>query len=185
VAIALESRFEIRYILNMQNIARSTLTENQRRFIDDLAATLSVWSLSNNAARLYGYLQIRNDPASLDDIARDLEISRSYAFTAAKQLELYGNARRLSERGSKRVRFIAGEDPGIPLRRQTAALGQMSALIAASTAGVCDGIAAQRLTRLGRFHHDLQAAMEQVIQPACPTGDDANDRISGAVETSA
>jgi DNA-binding MarR family transcriptional regulator len=165
LAVTLDSRFDMCYILYMQNIASSTLSEGQRRFIDDLAATLGVWSMSNNAARLYGYLQIRNEPASLDDMARDLEISRSYAFTAAKQLEQAGNARRLGERGSKRVRFVAGDDPGLPLRRQTDALGRLAALITASKEDVCDGMAVERLARLARFHGDLKAAMEQVILP--------------------
>jgi DNA-binding MarR family transcriptional regulator len=165
VAIWLDSRFDILYILFMQNIASSRLTEPQRRFIGDLAATLGVWSMSFNAARLYGYLQICNEPVSLDDIAQDLEISRSHAFSAAKQLEQAGNARRLGERGSKRVRFVAGGDPGLPLRRQTEALGRLAALITTSREDVCDGPAAERLAHLAQFHRDLKAAMERVILP--------------------
>ncbi|HEX7858423.1 MAG TPA: hypothetical protein VF503_32470 [Sphingobium sp.] len=146
-------------------MSTSTLSAEQSRFIEDLAALLVTWTMPANAARLYGYLQLRCDPVTLDDIARDLEISRSYAFNAARILETHGNARRLTERGSKRVLFIAGEDPGAPLRHQTETLGKMSALIAAQKDTVSEGTANGRLTRLARFHHDLKQAMESVILP--------------------
>lgn len=149
----------------MQNMSNTTLSAAQRSFIDELAALLTYWSMPANAARLYGYLQIRNEPTSLDDIARDLEISKSNAFNAAKLLEAYGNARRIGERGTKRVLFVAGDDPGAPLRRQTEALGRMSALISAQKDGVATGLAQARLASLAQFHQDLRAAMEQVILP--------------------
>ena len=127
---------------------------------------LSVWSMPNNAARLYGYLQLRNDPASLDEITRDLEMSRSNAFNAAKLLEAHGNAKRLGERGSKRIRFVAGNDPGLPLRPQTEMLGRMAAFISSNRQDVAEGAAADRLDRLAQFHRKMSAAMEQVIRPA-------------------
>lgn len=126
---------------------------------------LSVWSMPNNAARLYGYLQLRNDPASLDEISRDLEMSRSNAFNAAKLLEAHGNAKRLGERGSKRIRFFAGDDPGLPLRPQVEMLRRMAAFISSSCQDVAEGAAADRLDRLAQFHSRMNAVMEQVILP--------------------
>lgn len=149
----------------MRNMSTTSLTDDQRAFIDDLAALLSVWAMPGNSARLYGYLQLRNAPASLDDIARDLEISKTNAFTAAKVLEDHGNARRLGERGTKRIYFIAGDDPGMPLRRQADAFGKMSALLEARKDAVTEGPAAQRIARLAAFHKGLQTAMDGVIRP--------------------
>ena len=153
------------YILNMQNNATSGLTQAQLQFVDEFATLLSVWNMPNNAARLYGYLQIREEPASMDEIARDLEMSRSNVFNAAKLLEQHGNARRVGERGSKRIRFVAGDDPGLPLRAQTEALGRTAALLAANCKTVAQGASAARLSRLARFHVELKAAMEKVIFP--------------------
>jgi len=149
----------------MENMSKTFLSDAQRRFIDDLASLLSAWSMPSNAARLYGYLQIASDPVSLDDIARDLEISKSNAWGAATILEQHGNARRLGERGSKRIYFVAGDDPGTPLRHQAKTLGMMSELIAASRSAVATGPACDRLERLSKFHRDLQTAMESVILP--------------------
>ena len=149
----------------MQNMSKTFLTPEQVRFIDDLALLLTAWQMPGNAARLYGYLQLQNEPASLDDIARDLEMSKSNAWGAAKVLESHGNARRLTERGTKRVLYVAGEDPGAPLRRQTETLGSMSELIGDQHQAVAQGTARSRLARLAAFHKALQQAMEQVVAP--------------------
>lgn len=137
----------------------------QARFIENLANLLTTWSLSPNAARLYGYLQIKNEPVSLDDIAIDLEISRSHAHTAARTLEAHGNARGLATRGSKRIVYVRGDDPATPLRPQASALGKMSELIAASASQVATGEAVSRLMQLGNFHAQLQRKMQEVIDP--------------------
>ena len=146
-------------------MASGRLSQQQIAFIDSLADLLGTWSLSVNAARLYGYLQIMNEPASLEDIARDLEISRSHAHSAAKVLEEAGNARGIPTRGSKLVRYVCGDDPGTPLRRQVATLGHMSELIASKSAEVSKGEATKRLVRLAKFHRKLQESMQAVIGP--------------------
>lgn len=146
-------------------MSSSHLTPAQIQFIDSLADLLGNWSLSAHAARLYGYLQIMNEPVSLDDIARDLEMSRSHAHTAARTLEAHGNAKAITTRGSKRIVYVCGEDPGTPLRRQVTTLGEMSMLISASASSITTGDAARRLARLSVFHKQLQQAMQSVIDP--------------------
>jgi hypothetical protein len=149
----------------MQNISKSVLTEEQRGFVDALAALLAGWNMPNNAARMYGYLQLRNTPATLDDIARDLDMSKSNVWAAARYLEYCADVRRLTERGSKRVSYSAGDDPGAPLRRQADLLGQMADLIADRKTAVSNGPAALRMGRLAAFHRELQGAMQAVIAP--------------------
>jgi DNA-binding transcriptional regulator GbsR (MarR family) len=144
-------------------MSSNRLTPHQVRFINNLAELLGTWSLSTNAARLYGYLQIMNEPVSLDDISRDLEISRSHAHTAARMLEEHGNARRMSTRGSKRIVYVCGDDPGTPLQCQIAALGAMSKLIAETAPLVATGAAAARLHRLSDFHGRMQNAMQGLV----------------------
>jgi hypothetical protein len=141
----------------------SKLSVEQCRFIDDLASLLGAWNLPANAARLYGYLQIINQPVSLDDIARDLGISRSHAHTAAKILEDHHNARRIGERGTKRAFYVAADDPGAPLRPQVETLGRMANLISTRCGDVADGAARARLKQLATFHTALQKAMATVV----------------------
>jgi predicted DNA-binding transcriptional regulator len=150
----------------MPNLSNDTLTTEQALFIEDLAALLVTWNMSGATARLYGYLLIRNDPASLDEIASGLEISKTTACVAAKDLEQQGNARRLRERGTKRVLYTIGDDPGAPLHKQLALLTMLAELIADRAAGVAVGDAEARMIRLARFQHDLGAAMRSVVMPA-------------------
>jgi DNA-binding transcriptional regulator GbsR (MarR family) len=140
----------------------SNLSVEQIRFIDDLSSLLGAWSLPANAARLYCYLQLLNEPVTLDDIARDLGISRSHAHTAARVLEGHDNLRRIGVRGSKRAFYLASDDPGAPLRSQAQTLGRMAKLISARTDDIAEGAARARLMQLAAFHMALQQAMESV-----------------------
>jgi hypothetical protein len=149
----------------MLNMSNNPLSDEQRQFIDDLAQLLLPWGMPLTAGRLYGYLQVKNEPVSLDEIAADLQVSKSNACNAARELESHGNAKRLSVRGSKRLLYVIGPDPGLPLRKHTELLGRMSALIAQRTDAVADGPAHERLQRLSAFHSDLKDAMEAVILP--------------------
>lgn len=141
---------------------RAGLTPTQRQFIDELAVLLVPWGMPITAARLYGYLQLKEEPVSLDEIVADLEVSKSHICTAARMLESHGNVRRLGERGSKRVLYVAGAHPGTPLIKQVTLLSQMSGLIARRKDAVASGKAADRLGRLSEFHADLSRAMENV-----------------------
>jgi DNA-binding MarR family transcriptional regulator len=144
----------------------NALTVDQGLFIEDLASLLVTWNMSGATARLYGYLLLRNDPVSLDDIASDLEISKTTACVAAKDLEQQGNARRLRERGTKRILYVIGDDPGAPLHKQLLLLGQMAELITDRASSVAAGEAEARMFRLARFHLDLSGAMRGVVLPS-------------------
>jgi len=154
----------MRYILFMQNMSNGSLSKSQRDFIDELAMLLTAWNMPITSARLYGYLYLQDRPVSLDDITADLEVSKSNACAAAKLLETHGHARRQGERGSKRVFYVIGDDPGTTLRRQTELLGMMSELIAKRKDEVAEGAARERLSRLSAFHADLRNAMLGAIR---------------------
>ena len=65
------------------------------------------WSLPRTTGRVYGYLLLRPDPANLDEIAKDLEVAKSGASVATRQLVSFGMARTHRQRGSKRLGFDA------------------------------------------------------------------------------
>jgi len=146
-------------------MSNSRLDVAQRTFIDHLAELLTPWGLPVAAARIYGYLLIQNEPVSLDDMVCDLDISKSNASNAATMLESHFNARRLRERGSRRVRYVIGDDPGAPLRAQIERLGQMSRLIESQRDTVATGAARKRMQALADFHEALRAAMASVALP--------------------
>jgi predicted DNA-binding transcriptional regulator len=147
----------------MQNLS-TNLSSGQSEFIDHLASLLIPWGMPNTTARLYGYLLLKNEPVTLDEMTRDLDISKSNACTAANSLEKQRNARRILERGSKRTLYVFGEDPGAPLHHQLDLLAKMSELISTQRPKVSTGAAAKRMAQLAKFQHDLRAAMESVIR---------------------
>lgn len=147
----------------MQNLSNSKPSDEQRRFLDEFATLLAGWNMPNNAARVYGYLLLQGDPASLDEIAANLEISKSNACTAAKVLETAGHCRRVAQRGTKRVLYVAREDFGTPFLLRTASLGALNRLMATRGTKETGGPAAQRLTELAAFYETMQTAMERII----------------------
>lgn len=147
----------------MQNLSNSNLSDDQRRFLDEFAVLLAGWNMPNNAARVYGYLLLRSEPASLDEITAQLEISKSNACTAAKVLESAGHCRRVAERGTKRVLYVAREDFGTPFLIRTASLGALGRLMAGRGVKAADDGAGARLEALAGFYETMQTAMETII----------------------
>ena len=139
------------------------MTAEQRRFVDDFSALLTQWNMPITAARVYSYLQLMAEPASLDEMAAELQVSKSNACSAAKMLEAHGNARRVTERGTRRVLYVAGEDPGAPLRKHVELLGKMAGMIRERSQTIASGSSRQRLDALADFDHDLKEAMAGVI----------------------
>lgn len=154
----------IQYILDMKNMSKTSPDEDQRRFIDDLASLLMPWGMPHNAARLYGYLLLNDEPASLDQIAADLEVSKSNASIAARLLEQHGNARRLSERGSKRVLYAAPDNYAGPFINKSLLLGDITKLLQTRVTSVASGNAALRLGEMAQFYLSMRQAMESVIE---------------------
>lgn len=65
------------------------------------------WSLPRTTGRVYGYLLLRPEPGTLDEIAKDLEVAKSGVSVATRQLVSFGMARTHRQRGSKRLGFDA------------------------------------------------------------------------------
>ena len=156
----------MQYIQKMLNLSNSSLNAEQRRFIDDFSALLVQWNMPITAARVYSYLQLVADPVSLDEMAVELDISKSNACSAAKLLESHGNARRVTERGTRRILYTVGDDPGAPLRKHVELLDKMSGIIRARSRSIAAGAARKRLEALADFDHDLKEAMAKVIYRA-------------------
>ncbi len=139
------------------------LTDDRRRFIDEFVTLLAGWNMPANAARVYGFLLLQGEPASLDTIAEEVEISKSNACKAAKLLETAGHCRRVGERGTKRVLYVAREDFGTPFLLRTASLGALNRLMETRGSKIADKAAVRRVKDLASFYDTMQTAMEQVI----------------------
>jgi hypothetical protein len=147
----------------VQNLSNQDLSPDQRRFIDDFSELLMQWNMPATAARVFSYLQLMPEPASLDDLAAALEVSKSNVCSAAKMLESHRIIRRTTERGSRRIRYAPSEDPGAPLRKHVELLARMSRMLRDMSASVATGGVRQRLEHLADFDRDLNEAMARVI----------------------
>jgi predicted transcriptional regulator len=77
------------------------------QYIDSHGVLLEQFGLPSATGRLFAYLLLRDGPVSLDDMAADLEISKSSASVGARHLLDAGVVRRLPQRGSRRVLYEA------------------------------------------------------------------------------
>jgi DNA-binding transcriptional regulator GbsR (MarR family) len=83
------------------------LNVSQRHFVEGLGQDMVGWGLSRTTGLTYAYLLLRNDAATLDEIAAELDVAKSGASVAARQLVAIGLARAMGERGSRRIRYQA------------------------------------------------------------------------------
>lgn len=83
------------------------LAAAQERFVDDMGAHMLGWGLPRTTGRVWAYLLLRRRPASLDEITADLDVAKSGASVATRQLLRFGLARSAVERGGRRLLFSA------------------------------------------------------------------------------
>ena len=112
------------------------MNKQQQRFVEDMGQLMVGWGLPRTTGRVYAYLLLRSDPASLDEIAADLQVAKSGASVATRQLIGFGMARTFGEGGTRRLRYDA--------------LYDLDAIIAARTA--------QTLAFFDRLHEGAKVA---------------------------
>lgn len=83
------------------------MPDEQHQFVEDFGQHMVGWGLSRTTGRVYGYLLLCAEPASLDDLVCALGVAKSGASVAARQLVQLGMARASGERGSRRLRYEA------------------------------------------------------------------------------
>jgi DNA-binding transcriptional regulator GbsR (MarR family) len=93
-----------RDILNLLNMSAST-SKAQSTFIEDMGQMMVGWGIARTSGRIYAYLLLKREPATLDDIAAELGIAKSGASVAARRLVQLGLARAAGQPGSRRVLY--------------------------------------------------------------------------------
>lgn len=139
------------------------LSEDDNRFLDDMSALMAPWGWPRPVGRLYGYLLLRAEPATLDEIAADLSMSKSNASVAARTLEHCGNARRQGEPGSRRIYYSIPDEFGGPFRDKAALLGRLTRMYEGQQARDLPEAVAGRFGALAEFHSVMREAIEAVL----------------------
>ena len=132
-------------------------------FIEDVARQLTPLGVPAVAARLYGYLLLAPEPVSLDAIAADLQVARSTAFVAARLLEQYMLARRIGQRGTKRVLYEASDNYEAMLVAQNRLLENLAEVFDRGS-GVAAAPARERLVEVAEFYRVTRRAMDEALE---------------------
>jgi hypothetical protein len=146
------------------------LSEQDEAFLDAMAMLMAPWGWARPIGRIYAYLLLRESPATLDEIAADLGMSKSNASVAARTLEHCGNARRQGEPGSRRIYYsVPGEFSG-PFVEKAALLDRQVRMFAAQQDRAIPDAVADRFARMSDFYTAIRTAIEGVIADQAGSG---------------
>ena len=81
--------------------------DERAEFIESIGDAIATWRLSRATGRLYGYLLLSAEPATLDTIGTALSLSAGSVSTAVRELVSWGLARTIPQPGSRRIRVEA------------------------------------------------------------------------------
>lgn len=79
------------------------MTPDQQRFINAMGDTLVTWNLPRSTGRVYGYLLLRGDASTSDELRAELALSSGAVSTAIRELASWGLARTIPQPGSRRL----------------------------------------------------------------------------------
>lgn len=152
----------------------SAAVEAHRDFARHIGTLLASWGLPQATGRVFGYLLIRSDPVDLDEIAEALGMSKSAVSVATRQLDVWCLARRIPQRGSRRVSYLAVVSPEVLLSVRQAQTRAFREALAGGLV-IAEGPARERLAELAEFFESYlqQVAwiMEQWQGRSGPSGD--------------
>lgn len=142
-----------------------TGSDSRREFIADLAGLMKRWNLPQVAGQVYAYLLLREEPADLDTMVDELEMSKSGLSGAVRQLESWFLIRRISQPGTRRVLFEVDDDLERLLRVNSAELMRFSDILrkGSTVAGVATGGRLEAIAELFDVYVDASdKALEEI-----------------------
>ena len=139
------------------------LTEKDEAFLDAMAMLMAPWGWPRPVGRIYAYLLLREEPATLDEIAADLGMSKSNASVAARTLEHCGNARRQGEAGSRRIYYSVPAEFSGPFVAKAELLDRQVRMFSGQLDRAVPPAVADRFERISAFYTRMREAIEGAI----------------------
>jgi DNA-binding transcriptional regulator GbsR (MarR family) len=140
------------------------MTDEQHQFVEDMGQNMVSWGLNRTTGRVYGYLLIRMEPASLDQITADLEMAKSGVSLAARQLVALGMVRGTGERGSRRLLYEALYDTAAILAARNSQTRDFLDRIRQGAEVAPAGRPRQRLLEMASELHDLYSELPALVR---------------------
>ncbi|MHB8488801.1 MAG: GbsR/MarR family transcriptional regulator [Candidatus Dormibacteria bacterium] len=121
------------------------MTRAQMAFIEDMGRLMAGWGIPRNTGRIYAYLLLQGELATLDEIAGDLGIAKSGASVGSRQLAQLGLARAVGQPGSRRVLYEALNSVDSIIAARTAQMNDLVARLRQGARAAAGGQGRQRL----------------------------------------
>ncbi len=121
------------------------MTGAQTTFIEDMGQLMAGWGIPRNTGRIYAYLLLQRELATLDDISADLNIAKSGASVGARQLAQLGLARAVGQPGSRRVLYEALYNIDSIIAARTAQMNDLVARLRQGARAASGGQGRQRM----------------------------------------
>jgi DNA-binding transcriptional regulator GbsR (MarR family) len=90
--------------------SRTTLLRVRQEFVDLWSRLAPFWGVSPGAARIYGYLLSRAEPADAGELTQALGLSRGAVSMATRELEEWGLVHARREAGERRLLYVPEVD---------------------------------------------------------------------------
>lgn len=140
-----------------------------------MASLMAPWGWPRPVGRMYAYLLLAEAPVTLDRLAEDLGVAKSNASIAARTLEQFGNARRHTEPGTKRIFYSAPTVQTGPFASKVELLARLERLLCdRQREGVAPAVA-ERLLGMAGFYARMRGAIAGLIAEARDQA--ANDQM--------
>ena len=133
-------------------------------FIEDLGQTMVSWGLSRTSGRVYAHLLLRSSPSSLDEMSEQLDIAKSGASVASRQLVAIGLARAVGERGSRRVLYQALLDLDAIMAARNAQMRIFADRLRQGANAAGPGQARRRLDEMAVIVEDLSSELPALVK---------------------
>jgi DNA-binding transcriptional regulator GbsR (MarR family) len=153
----------VQYIQDVLNIQNSG-GDSQHQFADLMSRLLAAWELPPAAGRVYGYLLLSEGPVSLDQLAAELQMSKSGASVASRLLETWGLAQRTHERGSKRLLYQATSDIEVLVAARMRATQAFVDVFRRGAAIAPSSIARRRMEEMAEFFEKVMTDGDRLIR---------------------
>lgn len=135
-------------------------------FIESVALHLQSQGVPRTTGRVFGFLLLRAEPTSLDQLTEDLSISKASASTGARYLERLGLVERVPHPGARRDYYQLVDDPARGLVLHVDSMRAMGSLLQDGQKSI-SGVRAEvrtRLNRMAQVHREATTFLERLLR---------------------
>jgi DNA-binding transcriptional regulator GbsR (MarR family) len=148
----------VRNIRHKQEVAQAV----RSRCVDEFTEAFARYGMTLTVGRVFGVLLVSDEPLGLDDIARELSLSKSAASRTVRDLEHIGIVRRLSTPGSRRVLFTVDDAADRLLDSTTARIKEFRDLFQSTSERLGGTPAARRLETMTELYDFMATEIDKI-----------------------